>query len=108
MSDSIVGFLLRVFLWGAAAIFTVSLLIVGAFAAVLGGIWMLLTGRNPLKLYQTYAGFARRMPGGGFQWGMPTAATQPATEPPSAGERVQERFSHPRTEVEVVVVMEVR
>lgn len=108
MSDSIVGFLLRVFLWGAAAIFTVSLLIVGAFAAVLGGILMLLTGRNPLKLYQTYAGFARRMPGGGFQWGMPTAATQPATEPPSAGERVQERFSHPRTEVEDVVVKEVR
>ena len=108
MSDSIVGFLLRVFLWGAAAIFTVSLLIVGAFAAVLGGTWMLLTGRNPLKLYQTYAGFARRMPGGGFQWGMPTAATQPATEPSSAGERVQERFSHPRTEVEDVVVKEVR
>ena len=108
MSDSIVGFLLRVFLWGAAAIFTVSLLIVGAFAAVLGGIWMLLTGRNPLKLYQTYAGFARRMPGGGFQWGMPTAATQPATEPPSAGELVQARISHPRTEVEDVVVKEVR
>ena len=80
----------------------------GKIAAVLGGIWMLLTGRNPLKLYQTYAGFARRMPGGGFQWGMPTAATQPATEPPSAGERVQERFSHPRTEVEDVVVKEVR
>ncbi|MEE1653894.1 hypothetical protein WGP40_01210 [Brachymonas sp. G13] len=108
MTDSIVGFLLRVFLWGAAAIFTISFLIVGAFAAVLGGIWMLLTGRNPFKLYQTYAGFARRMPGGGFQWGMPGAATQPATEPQTASERVQERFSNPRTEVEDVAVKEVR
>ncbi len=108
MTDSIVGLLVRVFMWGAAAVFAVSLLIVGSFAALLGGVWMLLTGRNPLRVYRAFPGFAHRMPGGGFQWGTPAPAAEAAAHPAGAPARPQSRFGRGKSEAEDVVVKEIR
>lgn len=112
MADTFPGVFARALLWGAAAVFTTSALIVGTFAAITGSVWMLLTGRNPLLVYRNYADMARRARNGQFGWGMPSAnpagQTQAAGDeqraPRAAGKR---RFGR-AADVQDAVVKEIR
>ncbi len=101
----------RVVMWVVAGIFAISLLIAGMLAAVVGGIWMLVTGRNPLQAVRNYANMARRMQGGGFAWGTGTSgAAQQAEAPasPSPANRSNSRFGTPRGEIQDVEIKDVR
>ena len=90
MLDSFFGVLTRILMGGAAAVFTTRILIAGTFAVAVGGVWMLLTGRNPLTIYRGYTDMARRMRGGSFGWGVPGAGTGFGQEQTAGGAEVQQ------------------
>lgn len=91
MLDSFFGVLTRILMWGVAAVFTTSILIAGTFAVAVGGVWMLLTGRNPLTIYRGYTDMARRMrSGASFGWGVPGAGTGFGQEQAAGGAEVQQ------------------
>ncbi len=114
MLDSFFGVLTRILMWGAAALFTTSILIAGTFAVAVGGVWMLLTGRNPLLLYRSYSDMASRFRGGNFGWssmpqggGFAQPAADAGTEPAQRKAPVRRRFGR-SADVQDAVVKEVR
>ncbi|MEZ7828305.1 MAG: hypothetical protein QMB72_03960 [Brachymonas denitrificans] len=116
MLDSFFGVLTRILMWGAAAVFTTSILIAGTFAVAVGGVWMLLTGRNPLLLYRSYSDMANRFRGGNFGWSsMPqgggfgsASADANAEEAPAPRKAPARRRFGRSSDVQDAVVKEIR
>ena len=103
--QSITQSIIRLFMFLTAGLFALGVLFLGSLAAIVGGLWLLFTGRNPARMARSYSDMARRMPGGGFQWGMPRTATQ------TAGAGAAARTSNHnirQADVQDVVVKEMR